>query len=75
MYLEAPAERIRKVYLSQSLYEEKGESFVKGHDVEILEGQSVCSGLRYEDTTGCAVHGTAVSLPVRRPVEEKRIHC
>ena len=37
MYLEAPAERIRKVYLSQSLYEEKGESFVKGHDVEILE--------------------------------------
>ena len=37
MYLEAPAERIRKVYISQSLYEEKGESFVKGHDVEILE--------------------------------------
>ena len=37
MYLEAPAERIRKVYLSKSLYEEKGESFVKGHDVEILE--------------------------------------
>lgn len=37
MYLEAPAERIRKVYLSKSLYEEKRESFVKGHDVEILE--------------------------------------
>ena len=25
MYLEAPAERIRKVYLSKSLYEEKAE--------------------------------------------------
>lgn len=37
MFREAPRERIRKVYLSKSLYEEKGQAFCEGLDVEILE--------------------------------------
>ena len=66
MYLEAPAERIRKVYLSQSLYEEKGESFVKGHDVEILEDRVFAAAC---DTK--TPQGVLCMVPVRRPVEEK----
>lgn len=36
MYLEAPKERIRKIYLSESLYREQGEKFLSGPDTEVL---------------------------------------
>ena len=37
MFEEAPKERVNKVYLSKSLYEVKGDSFLKGLPMEILE--------------------------------------
>lgn len=37
MFLEAPRDRIRKIYISKSLYEEKGQAFCDGLDTEILE--------------------------------------
>lgn len=37
MFQEAPREKIQKVYISKSLYEEKGQAFCKGPDMEILE--------------------------------------
>lgn len=37
MFQEAPKEKIQKVYISKSLYEEKGESFLEGLSYEILE--------------------------------------
>lgn len=37
MYQEAPRERIHKVYLSKSLYEEMGADFLRGLPVEVLE--------------------------------------
>lgn len=37
MFLEAPRDRIRKIYISKSLYEEKGQAFCDGPDMEILE--------------------------------------
>jgi TrmH family RNA methyltransferase len=37
MFQEAPREKIQKVYLSKSLYEEKGQAFCEGLNVEILE--------------------------------------
>lgn len=37
MFQEAPRERIQKVYISKNLYEEKGESFLKGFSYEVLE--------------------------------------
>lgn len=37
MYLEAPPESIRKVYVSKSLYDERGAAFCGGHDAEILD--------------------------------------
>lgn len=36
MYLEAPAERIRKIYMSESLYRERGEELLRGQNAEIL---------------------------------------
>ncbi|MBS6396937.1 MAG: RNA methyltransferase [Clostridiales bacterium] len=37
MFQEAPEDKIRKIYISKSLYEEKGQAFLKGLDHEILE--------------------------------------
>lgn len=37
MFQEAPREKIQKVYVSKSLYEEKGQAFCEGLDMEILE--------------------------------------
>ncbi|MCD8196918.1 MAG: RNA methyltransferase [Lachnospiraceae bacterium] len=37
MLLEAPPERIRKIYVSKSLYEEKGQAFFPHADLEILD--------------------------------------
>ena len=37
MFQEAPAEKIKKVYISKSLFEEKGQAFLKGLEYEILE--------------------------------------
>jgi len=37
MFQEAPREKIQKVYISKSLYEEKGQAFCEGLDMEILE--------------------------------------
>lgn len=37
MFLEAPRDRIRKIYISKSLYEEEGQAFCDGLDTEILE--------------------------------------
>ena len=37
MYLEAPRERIHKIYVSKSLYEEKGQAFFDGVSMEILD--------------------------------------
>ena len=36
MYLEAPKERIRKIYISESLYRERGEELLKGREAEVL---------------------------------------
>lgn len=36
MFEEAPRERIQKVYLSQSLYEQRGAGFLKGLEMEVL---------------------------------------
>lgn len=37
MFQEAPKNQVQKVYISKSLYEEKGESFLKDFSYEILE--------------------------------------
>ena len=37
MYLEAPRERIHKIYVSKSLYEEKGQAFFDGVPMEVLD--------------------------------------
>ncbi|MCC8162545.1 MAG: RNA methyltransferase [Lachnospiraceae bacterium] len=37
MLLEAPPERIRKIYVSESLYEEKGQAFFHCANMEILD--------------------------------------
>lgn len=37
MFLEAPRERIQKIYVSKSLYEEKGQAFFDGVSMEILD--------------------------------------
>lgn len=37
MFQEAPAEKIQKIYVSKSLFEEKGQAFLKGLEYEILE--------------------------------------
>lgn len=37
MYQEAPREKIEKVYISKSLFEEKGQAFLQGMPYEVLE--------------------------------------
>lgn len=37
MFQEAPRDRIQKVYISKSLYEEKGQAFLQGMESEVLE--------------------------------------
>lgn len=37
MFQEAPREKIQKVYISKSLYEEKGQAFLEGLPFEVLE--------------------------------------
>ncbi len=37
MFQEAPRDRIEKVYISKSLFEEKGQAFLKGLEYEILD--------------------------------------
>ena len=37
MFLEAPRERIQKIYVSKSLYEETGQTFFDGLSMEILD--------------------------------------
>lgn len=37
MFQEAPREKIQKVYISKSLYEEKGQAFLRGMEAEVLE--------------------------------------
>lgn len=37
MFQEAPRDKIQKVYISRSLYEEKGQALCKGLDMEVLE--------------------------------------
>ena len=37
MFQEAPDEKIRKVYISKSLYDEKGQAFLRNHEYEVLD--------------------------------------
>lgn len=37
MYQEAPREKIEKVYISKSLFGEKGQAFLQGMDYEVME--------------------------------------
>lgn len=37
MFQEAPRDKIQKVYISKSLYEEKGQAFLQGMESEVLE--------------------------------------
>lgn len=37
MYQEAPRGKIKKVYISKSLYQEKGQAFLKGIETEVLD--------------------------------------
>jgi len=37
MYQEAPRSKIKKVYISKSLYQEKGQAFLQGIETEVLE--------------------------------------
>ena len=37
MFQEAPREKIKKVYISKSLFEEKGQAFLKGLEYEVLD--------------------------------------
>ena len=43
MYQEAPRERIQKVYISKSLFEEKGQAFLAGLEAEILDDRVFAS--------------------------------
>lgn len=36
MYLEAPKERIRKIYISESLYKERGSKLLQGQEAEVM---------------------------------------
>lgn len=37
MFQEAPRDKIQKVYIAKSLYEEKGQAFLQGMEAEVLE--------------------------------------
>lgn len=37
MFQEAPGGRIRKIYISKSLYDEKGQAFLRGREYEVLD--------------------------------------
>lgn len=43
MYQEAPKAQIQKVYISKSLFEEKGQAFIKGLEMEVLDDRVFAS--------------------------------